>query len=64
MERVREDGVRVKVDIGVVVRGLVGGGIVEVLDGEVFRFLVLFFESLYCVCWLVFVIINWWINVM
>lgn len=48
-EGVREDGARAEVDVGVVTRGLVGGGTVEVPDGEVLRLPLLGIEGLLAV---------------
>lgn len=45
-ERIGVDGARAQVDIGVVTRGLVGRGAIEVPDREVFRLVVLLGESL------------------
>jgi hypothetical protein len=44
-ERIGVDGARAQVDIGVVTRGLVGRGAIEVPDREVFRLVVLLGES-------------------
>lgn len=45
-ERIGVNGARAEVDIRVVTRSLVGGRTIEVPDGEIFRLVVLFRESL------------------